>query len=123
MDVIHTAIRVSDLDRTRRFYEDELGLRFSREFVGDDGVTNYFVRGDSNIEIQFKHDPDASDAVDPGDFDHFALAVEDTEALVERVVEETEGSLRAGPMDSGASRIAFVEDPDGWGIEFVETRE
>ena len=119
MDVIHTAVKVSDLERTREFYEDGLGLDYSRDFVGDDGVTNYFVRGESEVEIQFKHDPDDDGAVDAGDFDHFAIMVEDTDEMVDLVVEETDGSLRAGPMEQGDVRIAFVEDPDGYGIEFI----
>ncbi|MFB6138597.1 MAG: VOC family protein [Halobacteriaceae archaeon] len=124
MDVLHTAIWVSDLDATTTFYEDHLGLSQTREFVGDDGAVNYFVAGEGDTEIQFKHDPEGDgEPVDPGDFDHVALAVEDTDAMVEHVVEETAGSLRAGPMDhDGELRIAFVEDPDGYGVELVEER-
>lgn len=120
MDVIHTAIRVSDLEQTKEFYLDHLGLEFSREFVGGDGVTNYFVTGDSETEIQFKHDSEGG-PVDSGDFDHLALEVDDTDAMVEHVVDETDGSLRKGPMNShdDSHRIAFVEDPDGYGIEFI----
>lgn len=125
MDVLHTAVWVSDLDRTRTFYEDQLGLEYSRDFVGDDGVTNYFVKGEGDAEIQFKHDPDGTATVDSGDFDHFAIEVDDTDEMVEHVVEETEGSLRDGPltMDDAGVRIAFVEDPDGYGIEFISSLE
>lgn len=121
MEIRHTALWVSDLDRTLEFYVDQLGLEYDREFVGDDGVTNVFVGGDGPAELQFKHGEDGPDVVDSGDYDHVAIGVEDTDAMVEFIVEETEGSLRSGPLtmaDAGA-RIAFVEDPDGYGIELV----
>ena len=125
MDVIHAAVWVSDLEATKSFYVDGLGLEHSREFVGDDGVVNWFARGTGEAELQFKYDPDGSRDVDSGGFDHFALAVEDTDAIVEHVVSETDGSLRQEPttISTGTAtvRIAFVEDPDGYGVEFVQT--
>ena len=127
MDVIHAAVWVSDLEATKSFYVDELGLEDSREFVGDDGVVNWFARGEGEGELQFKYDPAETRTIDPGSFDHFALDVEDTDALVEHVVEETDGRLRQEPttISTGEAtvRIAFVEDPDGYGIEFIQQIE
>jgi lactoylglutathione lyase len=117
MDVLHTAFSVSDLEQTKAFYLDHLGLETSR-VVEDGDATMHFVKGASETELQFNYDPEGG-AVDPGDFDHVAIEVDDTDAMVEQIVEETDGALREGPMDDGDSRIAFVEDPDGYGIELI----
>ncbi|MDQ2053845.1 MULTISPECIES: VOC family protein [Halobellus] len=126
MDVIHSAIWVSDIDETLDFYVGALGLEKTNEFVGGDDARNVYVRGESDAEIQFKHKP----GHDLGEqsrarFDHLALEVDDTDAEVERLQEETETELLRGPLDStGASaRVAFITDPDGHVIELVEPRE
>jgi len=126
MDVIHSAIWVSDLDRALEFYVDELGLEKTNEFVSGDGATNVYVAGDSDVEIQFKHEPGR--AVEPsetGVYDHVAIEVEDTDAEVERLVENGSATLTRGPLDSeGANaRVAFIEDPLGNGIELVQPFE
>jgi lactoylglutathione lyase len=123
MRVLHPAIWVSDIDRTLDFYVDGLGLSKTREFVGGDGATNVYVAGDDGVEIQFKYHADgAGESFEPGAYDHVAIAVEDTDAQVERLVEETGCTVRRGPLTSeGANaRVAFIEDPDGYGVELVE---
>jgi len=120
MDVLHTALWVSDLDATREFYEGALGLSFSREMEGDDGVRNYFVSGESDAEIQFKPIADGDvDAVEPSGFDHTAVAVESVAELLDELGEDR---VRSGPTtlpDAGVE-IAFVTDPDGYGVELIE---
>ncbi len=120
MDIVHTALWVSDLEATKRFYEEDLGLEMTREFTGDDGIVNYFVAGESETELQFKYDPDGDRSVDPGDFEHTAVTVADIDAIVQHVEEESAGRVVDGPIPFGDIRIAFAEDPDGWGLEFIE---
>lgn len=124
MDVIHSALWVSDIEETLAFYVDALGLEKTLEFEGGDGATNVYVAGDDGMEIQFKHDPEV-EPPSPSGFDHVAVAVEDTDAELERLVEETGCPVRRGPLTSeGANaRVAFIEDPDGYGIELVEKFE
>lgn len=123
MDVLHSAMWVSDIEETLSFYVDALGLEKTREFESGEGARNVYVAGDSDTEIQFKYDPD-QEISEPPEFgyDHVAIAVDDTDAEVERLVEETDCTLRRGPLTSeGANaRVAFIEDPDGYGIELVE---
>jgi len=123
VDVIHNAIWVSDIEETMAFYVDALGLEKTHEFESGDGATNVYVAGESDTEIQFKYDPekDLGD-LDAGGYDHVAVAVDDTDAEVERLVEETGCTVRRGPLTSeGANaRVAFIEDPDKYGIELVE---
>jgi lactoylglutathione lyase len=122
MDVVHTALWVADLDRTRTFYEDRLDLEFSREFEGADGVVNYFVAGTSATELQFKYDPESDAAVDPAGIAHVAIEVDDLDATIDVVADESAGTITDGPMDADDARIAFGADPDGYGLEFIEPR-
>ena len=126
MDVIHSAIWVSDLDRVLEFYVDELGLEETNEFESGDGATNVFVAGEGDVELQFKHEAGREiDRSANGVYDHVAVAVDDTDAEVERLCEEGSATLRRGPLDSeGANaRVAFIEDPEGNGIELVQELE
>ncbi len=124
MDVLHSAIWVSDLKKTLSFYVDALGLEKTKEFESGDGTTNVFVAGESDTEIQFKYDPEREPAKPKG-YDHVAIGVDDTDAEVERLVEETGCRVRRGPLTSeeANARVAFIEDPDGYGIELVEEFE
>jgi len=121
MDVIHSALWVADVEETLAFYVDGLGLEKTWEFEGGDGARNVYVAGESDTEIQFKHHPDR-EPPSPSGFDHVAVAVEDTDAELERLVEETGCPVRRGPLTAEAAnaRVAFVEDPDGYGVELVE---
>ena len=122
MDVLHTALWVGDVDRSLAFYADGLGLERTNEFVGGDGATNLYLAGDDGTELQLKYRADGEGpAVEPAGIDHVAFAVDDTDAALEALVDRTGCPVRRGPLDSdGANaRVAFVEDPDGYGVELV----
>ncbi len=85
MSVLHTAIWVNDLETTAAFYADLFGLEHTRDFVGVQGETNYYMKGTSDAEIQFKHGDPVE--VDPGTFDHIAIAVDDVDATIARATE------------------------------------
>lgn len=124
MDVIHTALWVSDIERTREFYVDALGLTENWSFTGDDGVENVYIGGD-NAEFQFKYDPEGSPDIDSGTMAHVAVGVESTDETVERLVERVDPPIQRPPttMDDLGLRVAFVEDPDGYVVELVEELE
>lgn len=124
MDVIHTALWVSDLDRTREFYVDGLGLAENWSFTADDGVENVYIGGE-NAEFQFKYDPEGGPAIDPGTMAHVAVGVDSTDETFERLVEREDPPVREEPttMDHIGVRVAFVEDPDGYVVELVEELE
>jgi lactoylglutathione lyase len=121
MDVLHTAIWVTDLETQAAFYEDVLDLEYSREFDLD-GVTNYFMTGESDAEVQFKYDADADVDPDPGTVDHLAFATDDVDGTVETAVEEWGSDIVNGPLnlDHADARIAFVTDPEGYTVELIE---
>jgi lactoylglutathione lyase len=121
MDVIHTAIWVSDVDQTREFYVDALGLEENWSFTGDDGVEDVYIGGE-NAEFQFKYDPDGGPEVDSGTIDHVAVGVDSVNETFERLVERADPPVREPPttMEDIDRRVAFVEDPDGYVVELVE---
>ncbi|QLG49083.1 VOC family protein [Natrinema halophilum] len=124
MDVIHTALWVSDIEQTRDFYVDALGLREKWSFTGDDGVENVYIGGD-NAEFQFKYDPEGSPEIDSGSVAHVAVGVDSTDETFDRLVERADPPIRTEPttmVDIGC-RVAFVEGPDGYVVELVEELE
>ncbi len=120
MDVIHLAMWVSDLDQSANFYEDVLGLEYDSQFDLD-GVVNYYVGSEDGAELQFKYDPERTEPIDPDGIDHIALAVTDTDAEFERVMDVANPPVVVEPTDIEAvnRRVAFIEDPDGYVVELV----
>jgi len=121
MDVIHTALWVSDLEGARSFFVDGLGLSENWSFELD-GVRNVYVGGEHG-ELQLRYDPDREvSAGDRDRLDHVAVSVEDTDARTEAVLDTTDAELLQGPltMDAPNARVAFVEGPDGYVVELVE---
>lgn len=121
MRVIHTAVWVHDIEATTEFYEDVIGLDHQWDFTHD-GVLNYYVGTADGAEIQFKHDPDDDGDIEPAGIDHLALGVDDVDATFERIVAESGCPVVLEPTDFEAAgrRGAFVEDPDGYVVEFVQ---
>lgn len=127
MRILHTMIRVGDLDRALAFYTEVLGMDMLRRHEYPDGrFTLAFVGyGDESehavIELTWNWDTDVYDLGDG--FGHIAIAVEDAAAACERIRERGGKVVReAGPMKHGTTVIAFVEDPDGYRIELIERR-
>ncbi|WP_226039293.1 VOC family protein [Natrinema sp. DC36] len=121
MDVIHTALWVSDIERTREFYIDGLGLEENWSFTGGDGVENVYIGGE-NGEFQFKYDLAGGPEIDSGTMAHVAVGVDSTDETFERVLERADPPVQTEPttMDEIGVRVAFIEDPDGYVVELVE---
>ena len=125
MRVLHTMIRVGDLERSIAFYTEALGMRLLRRKDYPGGrFTLAFVGYDDeerSAVIELTHNWD-TEGYDLGDgFGHIALAVDDIEGACARVRERGGAVVREpGPMKHGTTVIAFVEDPDGYKIEFIE---
>lgn len=76
MDVIHTAVWVSDTEEPLDFYVDTLGLEKELAHVSEDGTEKVYVVGDgSDTEIQFRCDPTANDQITPAGIDHLEISV------------------------------------------------
>lgn len=123
MDVLHTALWVDDIEAQLAFYCDGLGLERTRAFDLD-GVTNTYVQGDGDAEIQFKHD-DTDRNPEPDGMDHLAVGVDDVDGTVTDLVEHYGGDVVDEPrtLDDKGLRIAFVADPEGYVVELIEPLE
>jgi len=125
MRLLHTMLRVGDLDRSLAFYTQVLGMRQLRRKDYPDGrFTLAFVGYQDESEgavIELTHNWDTP-AYDLGNgYGHIALEVDDAKAACDRVRERGGKVTReAGPMKHGTTVIAFVEDPDGYKIEFIQ---
>jgi len=96
MDVIHAALWVADIDRTREFYVDALGLTENWSFTADGGVENVYIGGE-HAEFQFKYDPAGGRTIDSGTLDHVAVGVDSVDDVFERLVERADPPVHEGP--------------------------
>ncbi len=125
MRLLHTMIRVGDLEKSIAFYTEALGMRLLRrhDYPGGRFTLAFVGYGDegSTAVIELTHNWDTS-SYDLGEgFGHVAIGVEDIEAACSRVREHGGAVVREpGPMKHGSTVLAFVEDPDGYKIEFIE---
>jgi lactoylglutathione lyase len=117
MDVLHTAIEVTDIETTRAFYEDLLGLEHTRDYE-QGGVRNHYVGGESG-EIQFR---EVASAPSPAGIDHLAVAADDVDATVERAVEAWDATVERQPqtLERVNRRLAAITDPDGYTVHLIE---
>jgi lactoylglutathione lyase len=125
MRILHTMLRVGNLDRSLDFYTHVLGMKLLRKHDYPDGkFTLAFVGYGAEEEtavIELTHNWD-QDAYELGSgYGHIALEVDDAYKACELVKQKGGKVVReAGPMKHGTTVIAFVEDPDGYKIEFVQ---
>ena len=122
--MLHTMLRVGDLNRSIKFYTEVLDMKLLRQKDYPDGkFTLAFVGyGDESantvIELTYNWDIDHYD-LGKG-FGHIAIEVDDVYKAVERIRQRNGKIIRdAGPMNAGTTIIAFVEDPDGYPIELL----
>lgn len=125
MRMLHTMLRVGDLDRALQFYTDVLGMTLLRRKDYPDGrFTLAFVGyGDeaTHTVLELTHNWD-TDSYELGDgYGHIAIGVEDVYAACERIRNAGGKVVREpGPMKHGTTVLAFVEDPDGYRIELLQ---
>ena len=127
MRVLHTMIRVGDLERSLDFYSNVLGMKILRRKDYPDGrFTLAFVGyGDESrnavIELTNNWDTNAYD-IGTG-YGHIALGMENIYTACEAIREKGgKISREPGPMKHGTTEIAFVEDPDGYKIELIQLK-
>jgi lactoylglutathione lyase len=125
MRLLHTMLRVSDLEASLRFYCEVLGMKLIRKQDFPDGkFTLAFVGYGTEAEntvIELTHNWDTS-AYTIGDaYGHIAIGVDDIYATCEQISAKGGKIVRApGAMNHGTTVIAFVEDPTGYKVELIQ---
>jgi len=124
MRILHTMLRVGNLEQSIKFYTEVLGMKVLRQKDYPEGkFTNTFIGyGDESeqaaIELTYNWDTDHYDI--GNGFGHIALEVDDVYDATEQIRNRGGKVIRdAGPMNAGSTIIAFVEDPDGYQIELL----
>ena len=127
MRLLHTMLRVGHLEKSLAFYQDVLGMKLLRQKDYPEGrFTLAFVGyGEENAHtvLELTHNWD-TESYDLGNaFGHIAIEVDDAYSACDAVRAKGGKVVReAGPMKHGSTVIAFVEDPDGYKIEFIQKK-
>lgn len=126
MRFLHTMLRVGDMQRSVRFYTEVLGMKllrttdrpeqkYSLAFVGYDDEKRQAV-----LELTYNYGVDRYELGNA--FGHVAIGVPDVKSACDKVrANGGKVTREPGPVKGGTSVIAFVEDPDGYKIEFIQT--
>jgi lactoylglutathione lyase len=127
MRILHTMLRVGDLDRSIDFYTNVLGMKLLRKHDYTEGkFTLAFVGYAPESEgavLELTHNWGATSYELGNGYGHVALEVDDAYAACAEVKKRGGNVTReAGPMKHGTTVIAFVEDPDGYKIEFIQKK-
>ncbi len=125
MRLLHTMLRVGDLDRSITFYTEVLGMRllrrkdypggrFTLAFVG------YGEESDTTV-LELTHNWDTADYEIGSGYGHIAIGVDDIVGVCDQIRAKGGRVVREpGPMKNGSTVIAFVDDPDGYKVELIE---
>ena len=126
MRILHTMLRVGNMERSVKFYTDVVGMKllrttdrpeqkYSLAFVGFDDEKRSAV-----LELTYNYGVERYELGSA--FGHVAIGLPDVAAACDRVRKHGGRVTREpGPVKGGTSVIAFVEDPDGYKIEFIQS--
>jgi lactoylglutathione lyase len=127
MRILHTMLRVGDLDRSLAFYTEVLGMRELRRQDYPAGASRWplsaTARNRHGAVLELTHNWDTPAYEIGTGFGHVAIEVADAYAACAEIKARGGKVVReAGPMKHGTTVIAFVEDPDGYKIELIQKK-
>lgn len=124
MRILHTMLRVRNLDKSIAFYTDVLGMKLlsRKDFPGGKFTLAFvgFAEESEQAVIELTHNWETDDYEHGNAFGHIAIQVDDVYAACEHIkAAGGEVTREAGPMKHGSTVLAFVKDPDGYSIELL----
>ena len=125
MRMLHTMLRIGNLEKSLQFYQDVLGMKLMRkhDYPEYEFSLAYLGYGDESetTVLELTHNW-GTESYDLGNaYGHIAIGVDDVYKTCDKIKELGGNVVReAGPMQGGDTVIAFVEDPDGYKIELLE---
>ncbi len=123
--MLHTCIRVMDLEKSLKFYKDALGLEETRrkDFPDDKFTLVFLADEDKNYEMEltYNYDPEKPYEIGNG-FSHIAVSVEDLEASRERHEKMGYKVTKLMGLSGEKPRFYFVTDPDGYDVEVIRAK-
>jgi lactoylglutathione lyase len=127
MRILHTMLRVGNLEKSLEFYTQVLGMKLLRRKDYPDGrftlaFVGYQDEADGTV-LELTHNWDTASYNLGEGYGHIAIEVDDAYQACENI-KKLGGKVtrEAGPMKHGTTVIAFVEDPDGYKIEFIQKK-
>ncbi|WP_158770640.1 lactoylglutathione lyase [Paraglaciecola sp. L1A13] len=125
MRLLHTMLRVGDLNRSLAFYTEVLGMKLLRRSENEEyRYTLAFVgygEEDSQTVLELTHNWDQASYEMGTAYGHIAIGVDDIYKVCEQLKKQGADVYRdAGPVKGGSTIIAFVRDPDGYAIELIQ---
>jgi lactoylglutathione lyase len=119
--LLHTRMRVNDLERTVKFYEDALGLKVSRRHTSPRGAQLAFLQTPNSAEeIEICQLPNSPSVQVQPDLMHLAFEVDDLAAFAASLAKKGY-PLSDGPTPSGSGAIiAFIDAPEGYEVELIQ---
>ncbi|MBZ2174892.1 VOC family protein [Schnuerera sp. xch1] len=124
-ELLHTCIRVMDLEKSLKFYEEALGLKETRrkDFPEDEFTLVYLSdeSGNYEIELTYNYNPDKPYELGNG-FSHIAVSVDDLEASRERHKEMGYKVTELIGLPGEKPKYYFVTDPDGYDVEVLRAK-
>ena len=127
MRLLHTMLRVGNLEQSLNFYTEVLGMKLLRQKDYPEGrftlaFVGYGEESDSTV-LELTHNWDTAKYDLGNAYGHIAIEVDDAASVCDQVRAKGGKVVReAGPMKHGSTVIAFVEDPDGYKIEFIQKK-
>jgi lactoylglutathione lyase len=125
MRLLHTMLRVGDLERSITFYTEVLGMRLLRrkDYPGGRFTLAFVGYGEESetTVLELTHNWDTSSYEIGSGYGHIAIGVDNIVAVCDQIRAKGGRVVREpGPMKNGTTVIAFVEDPDGYKVELIE---
>ncbi len=125
MRLLHTMLRVGNLERSLQFYCDLLGMKLLRrkDYPGGEFTLAFVGYGEESdhtvLELTYNWGTDQYDLGNA--YGHIAIGVDDIYATCQEIADRGGKVTRQpGPMKHGSTVIAFVEDPDGYKVELIQ---